>query len=251
MTRKKITRFVVALAAALPLAACASSPDLQGFGPDELYTHANRELSQENWTAAIEAFERLALQYPTHPRAQEARYKAGLAYMGKEEYLTATSEFLRLVTDYPAGDFADDARFQVCRSYQALSPKIPLDQEYTRAAIDHCEALVAYYPESEFAGPAREIVTRMRDKLAAKVLYGGEYYFRRGAYDSAIVYFEDVLDRFPGTATAPRALLLLVHTYERLGYEDEMEEARRRLLERYPDSPQAREVQANNLASGG
>ena len=38
-------------------------------------------------------------------------------------------------------ELADDARFMACRSYEELSPDPQLDQEYTRAAIDHCCSL--------------------------------------------------------------------------------------------------------------
>lgn len=247
----RLSGAAVAVALAV-LTSCASSgPPLQRLGPDELWSRGVEQFEARKWQAAIDAFERLALEYPTHPRVEEARFRIGESYMNREEYLTATSEFLRLVTDYPTSELADDARLKACEAYVALSPKIPLDQEYTRAAIDHCQALVAYYPDSDLAVRAREIVARMRAKLAEKVLYSGNFYMRRGAFDSAIVYFEDVATQYADTPVAPKALYQLVQVYEELGYEDEEEAAKQRLLQQFPDSEEAQEVRRGSLAAGG
>jgi outer membrane protein assembly factor BamD len=127
-----------------------------------------------------------------------------------------------------------------CRSYQELSPNPQLDQEYSRAAIDHCQALVDYFPESPHAAEAAAIVEQMWDRLAAKAFQGGEWYLRRRAHDSAIIYFEDVVRMYPRTVYAPRALRRMMDVYEILGYEEEREETRARLIRAYPDSPEAR-----------
>src|SRR5690606_29591914 len=158
-------------------AACASSgPQLHTLGPDPLFEHGLQAYEARKWSEAIRAFERLVLEYPTHPRIQEARFRLADSYFGRKEYITAASEFARLATDYPAGEWADDARFKVCESYFRLSPRSELDQEYTRAAIDHCQSLIAYYPTSEFAERAQQIVVELRDKLAKKMLENAQFY---------------------------------------------------------------------------
>ena len=79
-----------------------------------------------------------------------------------------------------------------------LSPDVELDQEYTRSAIQHCESLVAYYPQSEHAERARAIIADMQAKLAMKLFYVGQYYFKRGAFDSAILSFNELLEQLKG-----------------------------------------------------
>ncbi len=201
-----------------------------------------------NHAEAIRAFERITMEYPTHPRIQEVRFRLADSYFGRKEYVTAASEFVRLATDYPSGSWADDARYKVCDAYYRLSPKPALDQEYTRAAIDHCQSLATYYPSSEFTPLAEEKVAELRDKLAVKALENAEFYFQRKAYDPAILYFEDLLREYPGTSVVPRALLRLVEIYVRIGYEEEAEAAKQRLLEEYPNTAEARQAQAISLA---
>lgn len=231
-----------ALAVAALAAACSSGIDLRGLNAEEMFARGERELAAGNWNDAAAIFERFTIDHPSHPLAERARFGLGEAFFGREEYLTASTEFLRLVQDFPNGEFADDARFMVCRAYEELSPAIPLDQEYTRGAVEHCEALAEFYPGSVYADSARATRDRLRDKLAEKELYRANFYYRAKAYDSAIVFLEDLLAVYPASAAAPRALLRLVQIYEVLGYEEELDEARRRLLDQFPASPEAERV---------
>jgi outer membrane protein assembly factor BamD len=223
--------------------ACASrGPAFDRMDEEALFQYGMERLRARKWSDAITAFERFTLAYPNHPRVAEARYRLGDAYMGRREYVTAAMEYNRLVTEFPAGPWADDARFGVCRAYYELSPAPPRDQEYTATAVDHCRSLLTYYPESEYVPRATEILDELIDRLAEKDYENAEYYFRRRAYHSANIYYEWVVDNYPSTEWAPRALLRLHESYTRLGYEQEAEAARERLLREFPTSPQARQV---------
>jgi outer membrane protein assembly factor BamD len=231
------------LAAALLLGACASrGPAFDQMDADALFDYGMERLERRRWSDADAAFQRLLLQFPDHPRVPEARFRVGETYMGRREYVTAALEFNRLAVEFPAGPWADDARFQVCRAYHELAPPKQLDQEYTFSAIDHCNSLIAYYPDSEFVPRAREIVEELTNRLAEKEYDIAESYFRKNAFDSANLYYIFVADNYSGTTWAPRALLRLYQVYQRLEYEPEMRAARERLIREYPDSPEARQV---------
>lgn len=217
---------------------------------DSLLAHGLAELDDRDWDQAAEALGQFTFRYPTHPRYQEARYRLGEAFFGKGEFITAASEFNRLASDYPAGPYADDARFRVCESYERLSPKPQLDQEYTVAAIEHCQSLIAYFPDSPFAERGREIIAASRDKLAEKAFDAGEYYYKIRAYDSAVKYYDELLENFSDTSAAPRALLRLYESYQQLGYSDEAAEARERLLREFPESEAARRLAGVSVNGG-
>lgn len=242
---------LTALALAV-LGGCSSrGPLLHELGPEDLYERAQRDFDAGRWEDAILAAERFVTVYLGHPQMEQARYIIAQANFNRRQYVTAAAEFTRLATDFPRGRYAEEARFKACQSYYNLSPSIQLDQEYTEAALDHCEALVRLFPAGEYTPQAREMVTELRDKLAEKVFIGGEFYFRRRAYDSAILYFEEVVEQHPGTSVAPNALLRLVQAYNAIGYTEEAREAKERLLRQYPDSEAAREVRDLRLADGG
>ena len=228
--------------ALLLLAGCGSrQTSLAELGAEELWVRGIEEFNDEDWEDAIRYLDRYSLVGGSDPRVYQARYYVAQAHFNDGEYVTAATEASRLAGDLGRLDLADDARFLACDAYRELSPRPQLDQEYTRAALEHCSALVDYFPDSEFAGPATEIVNDMWSKLAEKVFEAGDWYQRRRGYDSAIIYFEDVVDRYPNTAWAPRALGRIIEIYGILEYEEEEQEARQRLLQSYPDSEAARE----------
>jgi outer membrane protein assembly factor BamD len=227
----------------LAAAACGSrGPTLDGLDADSLYEHAASEMERRRWESAATAFERFVFNFPNDPRVQEARFRIGETYQRRREWLTAAIEFNRLAADYPAGPWADDARFEVCRSYHEMSPRPQLDQEYTRMAAEHCQSLLAYYPDSEFVPRASAIIDEMIHRLAEKEYLVGEEYYRRRAFDSALIYFDELVRQYPATDWAPRALLRMVQIYERLGYDPELRSTRERLLQQYPQSPEAQQV---------
>jgi outer membrane protein assembly factor BamD len=223
----------------LTMAACASrGPALESLDQEGLFRHGMERLEDRDWSGAIATFERFTLTFPTHDRVPEARFRIGQAYAGRGEHVTAALEFNRLASDFPAGPWADDARFEVCRAYYELSPSPPRDQEYTVTAVDHCRSLTLYYPESEYVPRAREMMDELVNKLAEKDFDTAEYYFRRRAYHSANIYYEGVANDYPETPWAPRALLRLHESYLRLGYDQEAQAAKERLLRDFPTSPQ-------------
>ena len=233
---KKTGRLAAFALAFAGLAGCgARQTPLSELSADELWVRGVEEYNDEDWSGAIRYFERYILVGGSDPRVHQARYYVGQAHFENGEYVTAAAEFSRLAGDLGRMDLADDARFMACQAYDELSPDPQLDQEYTRAAIDHCQALLEYFPDSEFADDAREIVDDMWNKLAEKLYEGGDWYLRRRAYDSAIIYYEDVVEQYPQTEYAPKALGRLIEIFDRLGYQEELEEARKRLKEQYPN----------------
>jgi outer membrane protein assembly factor BamD len=234
-------RLVRLLLLALLLAAggCASRQNLSLLPPDDLYAQAIEAFDAERWDRVVTLLEFFVNTHLGDPRVPDARMRLGRAYMERGEYVTAATQFLRLVTDFPSDPQALSARFLVCESYYLLSPRPPLDQEYTISALLHCQSIVDYFPGTTEANQAAEHVTQLRERLALKLYNTGMFYFRQRAYDSAVVYFQEVVNQYPNTTAAPAALGQLVETYSRLGYVEDAAETRQRLLEEYPQSPEA------------
>jgi outer membrane protein assembly factor BamD len=245
-------RLLIAAAFLLPafLPGCASEPAFQGLGVDELFELGTREFQEEDWDEAVRVFEHLVFADPTYERMVEVRMYLARSYFNKQEYLTAISEFTRIMDRHPGHSLAPEAALGVCRSYAELSPHVQRDQTYTRQAYSACSNVVADFTGYEPAVEAARVRDRMEEKLARKVFIGGKFYFDRDMYDSAIIYFNDVVGQYARTETAARALLHLYRSYTEIGWEREAEEARTRLLEEYPDSAEAQEVRAEDNGGG-
>jgi outer membrane protein assembly factor BamD len=239
-----------AVLAAVVASACASREvSLHELTPQTVWEQGIEHFNERRWDEAIRHFDHFLMVGGADPRVHQARYYAAEAHFNQREYLSAASRFTALAGDLGRADLAAQSRYMACRSYEELSPNPQLDQEYTRAAIDHCQALVDYFPDHHYAQEATEILDRMWHRLAAKTYQSGEWYQRRRAPDSALIYYQDVVRLYPRTSYAPRALRRMMEIYEALDYQEELEETRQRLLTAYPDSPQARAVAGGG--SGG
>src|SRR5688500_13296739 len=158
----------------LLLAGCASRRvDPRTLAPDVLWTRASAEYDEGDYGAAIPFLEAFVEQHLGDPRAPEALMRLGRANMARRQYISAASYFQRLAEDFPSSPLNLEARYAICTAYVRLSPKPPLDQEYTRAAVDHCGSVAISYPATAEADSARAHAGRMLERLAEKEYLNG------------------------------------------------------------------------------
>ena len=226
----------------LASAACGAHGPPEGLASTDIYRWAVERFETGDYGSAREGLDDFLLQEPLHPKADSAQYLLGEANYRAERYLEAAEAFERLAVNRPGSDLADDAQLGVCRSYWQLSPDLPLDQEYTRQARDACNRLLQYYTPSPLEGQARELMAKARAKLAAKQYRIARWYYEHGAYESANIYLEDVLENYPEAPVVPEVLATLFRSYRKMGFDREARDIRRRLLDEYGDSPQAAEI---------
>lgn len=224
----------------LLLSGCVKEPpNLAIIPPDDLYAQGTAYYQEGDYGDAISYLQVFVDNHFGDPRAPEARLMLGQSHVERNEFLSGIAHFQRLVNDYPSSPLQLDARFAICEAYNELSPSSPLDQEHTTSALVYCASIPQYYPDSEQAVQAAEYVVELSEKLARKTYDAGMFYLRRGVDDAAVVYFEEVVTNFPGTASAPAALARLEETYREMGYIEDADAARERLLRDYPDSAEA------------
>lgn len=233
------------------LAGCRSTPRFQGMEAQQIYEMGMQDLEDEEWDDAIEAFEQLLSTAPGFPRRAEARFSLAQAHYGKEEYILAANEYELFLMRHPMHALAPQASLGVCRSYQALAPIPPRDQEYTRRAETACRQTANEFQGTEVAEEAARIREGMTDRLAEKWYLEGRFYQRRNMHPSALIIFQDVVDYYPQTRWAPRAMLRLYRSYEEMGWTEEMNEAAQRLLMLYPDSDEARRLSEERADGNG
>jgi len=244
-------RAALALLVAAALPGCAVFQTPPPLTVESAYTQGMAAYEARRFGRAVELLGQFVPNAAGDPRLKGALMALGRAQLETRDYVSATTQFLRVATEFARDPEAAEARFGLCDAYHRLSPRPQLDPEYTSAAITYCESYASIYPGTPQATQALQWVTEMRGKLAEKSYENGFFYFRRGLYDAAVVYFNEVLAGFPETAWAPRALLRLTEAYDRMGYREEHAATRQRLLRDYPQSPEARNLAAAPADSAG
>lgn len=235
-------RLTVLALVALPFTGCGGANPYQDMGEDELFAIGTKEFADGRWGAAISALDRIMVMNGSSALGADVRLLMADAYFNKGDLLTARSEYQRFLDRYSANTKAPVAALGVCRSLAALSPDPVRDQAYTNDAIAICRNVVVDYAGSPESLVAAQISNEMRLKLAEKEYLAADFYFRRKLYDSAIKYYEFVVQLYPETEWAPESLKGIYWSNIYIGYEDIAEETKARLLAEYPDSPAAKEL---------
>jgi outer membrane protein assembly factor BamD len=216
--------------------ACGPRFRLSNYPSSEaLFQAGKRELDALRWDNAVNAFERLTLDLPARDTLLPlAHYYLAQAHVGRREYLLAAQAFNRLSESFATDTLADEAKFEAARSYQRLWRKPELDPNYGELAMATYQELLALYPESDLLDEAQAEIKNLNEWFATKDYETGLHYFRRKAYDSAIIYFRDVVRLYPQTDKARQAYLRLAQAYEIIRYREDKTEVCGTLHDRYP-----------------
>jgi outer membrane protein assembly factor BamD len=227
----------VVLAAAAALTACRGGFRVNRFpGNDALYAAGLREYQKKKWANAILAFDKLTNDLPARdtllPRSYW--YLAG-AHSNQKEHLLAAQSYNRLYESFPDDTLADDAALEAARSYKRLWRKPTLDATYGETALATYNTMLGLYGDtSPLADAARREIAELEQWFATKNYETGLYYFRRKAYDSAILYFKHFIERWPNVPRARDALLRLAESYREIRYREDYAETCQKLRQAYP-----------------
>ena len=166
--------------------------------------------------------------------APEVGYLTGEALFQTGQFSDAAEQFRKVSDGFPESPYAPLALLRAGDANLRLWRLPQLDPTYGEVALATYQELVGRYPESEAAARAALHVRRLRNWLAEKAYRNGVFYLRRKAYDSAILYFREVVGAFSDTRWAPDALLRLIDSYAAIGYGEERRETCAHLRRFFP-----------------
>ncbi len=187
-------------------AGCGGKRTKAHLGPQELFELGMEEYNKKHYFNAIEHFQAVVWNYPGETIVDTAQYYLALSYFGEKNYELARVEFDRLVNNYPSSAFFEQALFMKAVSTFELTPRhYGLDQSELTDAIRQFEDFIIDYPESELIPDVQRYLKIARTRLARKYYEAGIVYSRMGAYKSAEIYFQKVIDEYTDTEFAARA----------------------------------------------
>ena len=228
-----------ALIVLLFLAAAACHPDFQltKFPTNEaLYRAGRAEFAAAHWENAIAVFDKLTTDLPARDTLlPRAFWFLARAHDEQGEHILAATSYSRLVESFPDDSLADDAALASARAYWKMWRKPALDPAYGQTALVSYNTLLSLYPTSPLMPTAQRELGELEDQFAQKAYLSGMYYLRRKAYDSGIIYFKDILTKYPNAPTARSAQLRLVEAYKAIRYKEDASDACASLRKSFPD----------------
>jgi outer membrane protein assembly factor BamD len=224
--------------------ACGSGfkPELYA-SPTDLFDASKAQYQRGKCGAASRGFERVLTELaPRDPRLAEARFLLGECQFQDKAYLDASRTFRRAAEDFPEHELAPTALMRSGDALAKLWRDPELDPTYGEQALSTYSEVLQRYPDASAAAETRKRVSELTDKFAIKNIKTGDFYFRLKAYDAAILYYKLVVAQWSQSTYAPTALMKLVRTYRRIGYEEEATETCAHLRRFYPEAEGLSEV---------
>lgn len=233
------------------LTACAKEmPVIGGGDPEKEFKSCLRLAQKGNLEDSVQCLEMFKARYPQTKLGQEAELKIGDAYYKKKEYLMAAESYSAYLKLHPRSRKSDYAHYRIGMSYFKESPKaIDRDQEYLETAIDHLRTVIRYYPRSEYKPLSKVTLHKARNRIAGRNFYIGEFYFRTGEYIACIPRFWDVVEKYPDSGMADKALYKIIEANLELKRFDDAKNAYSTMATSFSDSKYARRSERKLLAA--
>lgn len=245
------------IALTLLATACASHPDkdyippdnplnpksnearLQKLNEDALYKAAHQALESSDFSTAIKRYDDVTTRFPFSEYATQSELERTYAYYRNYQPDQATisaDHFLRDHPRHPAVDYVQYLKGLIDsdRTSEGFSGMLGLDATKedisdSRSAFDDFAVLVQKYPNSIYAGDARQRMVYLRNRIAQHELHIVRFYVKRRAYIAAAKRAEAIVTQYPGAPATIDALRLLITSTTALGLKDQAADAQRLL----------------------
>lgn len=241
-----------ALLLSLLVAACNSTPN-KDLPPDNpfkddprraarelraeagtLYKAARKSLDAGDYTSAITRYDQISARYPFTDYATQSELERTYSLyrtFEPEKALFAADKFLREHPRHAAADYMQYLKGLInFDRNQSLAGFLGMDttrQDVSdaRRAFDDFALLVQKYPNSRYAGDARQRMIFLRNRLAQHDMHVVRYYVKRGAALAAAKRAEQVVSQYPGAPVTLEALEVMENSYRELGLNQQADDA--------------------------
>lgn len=154
---------------------------------------------------SIEIFIKVVENSTYGPLAPKAQYKLGLVLKELLRYYEAEEAFNKVVSSYPNSEWVAAAKFQIASCRQAVSRGYAYDQGATEEAKQKFEEFVQEHPEAKLSREAEGNIKQLRDKEAEASFSIAMFYEKQKVYESAKIYYNEVINNYSDTAWAEKA----------------------------------------------
>jgi len=196
------------------------------------YSYAKKYFNAKQYSKSATLLDELVTIFKGTAYAEESLYLLAQSYYGQKDYQTASQYFETYYTTYPKGEFTELSRFYSGYGLYLDSPDPRLDQSQTYKAQLYLE----YYPQSERAEEAQNIMFELQEKLAYKELMATRLYFNLGTYmgnnfQSCVITAQNALKNYPYSKYREEFMFLII----RAKYELALVSVEEKLQGRYRD----------------
>lgn len=159
----------------------------------------------------------------------------------KDAFVEAQAAFELFKELHPTHPQVDYVTYRIGESiFMQLPSTIDRDLSVAPAAIQQFNVLLRDFPNSKYIKNAKEKKVETIKKLAEKELYIADFYYRTDKWQNALVRYQKYMKEFPGHEKQPHAYYRAGLAAEKFGDDSKRNELFRTLIEKYPQSKEAK-----------
>lgn len=246
----QLYRCTAVLAAVLMVTGCSWLPEVKdetaNWSVEKMYDEAHGSMVSGNYTRAIKLFDTLEGRFPYGRHAQQAILEGAYSNYRAGESGAAVAACDRFIRTYPNSPNVDYAYYlkglvnfredQGLFGYVVEQDLSERDPKLTRESYAAFKELTTRFPESRYTPDSIDRMRYLTNALAMYEVHVGRYYYNRGAYIAAVNRAATTVTTYPQTPANEQALILMVQGYDKLGMPQLRDDAKRVLVQSFPNS---------------
>ncbi|MBI3228968.1 MAG: outer membrane protein assembly factor BamD [Burkholderiales bacterium] len=234
----------------LSLSGCGLFPErgdeTKNWTAAKLYSEAKDEQSSGSFERAVQLFEKLESRYPFGTYAQQAQMEIAYTHYKQGDQplaLAAAERFIKLHPNHPNVDYMyylrglinfNDKKDLLHFVYE--QDPTERDSKATREAFDAFKQLVQKFPNSSYTPDAVLRMKYLVNAMAQYEVHVARYYYRRGAYLSAVNRAQTAVKEYNGSPAVEEALWIMAESYDKMGLPDLRDDTLRVFKQNFPNS---------------
>ena len=151
----------------------------------EIFEAANDAMADKNYVRAVELYNKLRDAFPFSPYTIDAELALADAYYLDDEYAAATEAYKDFEALHPRHPAMQYVIYQTGMSLMKQFKSIDRPTTELAEAYSFFERLLQQYPDSQYAGAARENMRLCRMNMAEHELYIGDMFWHMEMYGPA------------------------------------------------------------------
>ena len=185
------------------------------------YKEGLENLDKRDYFFASKKFLEAELLYPQSKWAAKSALMASYSFYLQDFYAEALNNLERYILTYPKDENMAYARFLIAICYYESVVDEKRDTDALINAKKKFEFVLKNYPTTDFALDSKFKLDLILDMLAAKEMYIGRHYLKKGKWISAINRFKNVVEDYDETIFVTEALHRLVEVNYNIGLIEE------------------------------
>lgn len=227
---------IALLLIAAVFAGCGGKQPDPNWTAEEYFRYAKEKYDDEDYFEAANDFVVVILRFAGSAIADSAQYYIACSHFYMDEYIISAAEFEKLISRMAQSPLVPDAQFMLAESYYQMSPRAPLDQEFTIKALREFQTFVEEYPLHKQRIDAEKKIAELREKLARKQWLNAELYRKMREFNSSLIYYDVIIEQYYDTDYAEQAVFGKALVYMDM---KDFPKAKTQILifrDKYPDS---------------